>query len=171
MLWLQDIFKNKEGEYSFWDILNSHLKLSLLLAFEKKNGLQSFFQNVKVNRHDYGNVVFFENVFSWEDNISLDSVCQIINLNLDRERDAGSNVSLELDSLFCIYNLLPEYYKNVFYKLPEGISKIHYVFFDKWLVKILNELVIDEVIILPSTLKSISGGLFYDVPCFHIEAN
>jgi len=153
-----------DDEFSYLKILNNRVLLSLLLSLNYfEDWLSEFFQNTYVKRDDYPEVDFFLELFDWDDNIPLASVCEMIYLKI-RSSIMGSPSQNQLYRLYDKYKAFT--YKEDEYKLSEGITSIHKVK-DKYDKKCENEMLDsiyfeckDKTIVMPSTLKSITGAFF-----------
>ena len=176
---LDNLFKT--GKYFDYEkILNSHILLSLLLAFNKENGLNDFYNKVKDNTEKY--IYFFENYYRkeiiFEFEISLDTICKVIDGFYEMEDDIifnqeqiglKSNADIFKIGIFILYPLKEMIYSNdedeKLYKLPEGIKsmngnigEVKYPF-----LEYIRDCIKDKIVEFPSTLKTIYGKPFGDV--------
>lgn len=148
------ILKNENNEYSFYDILNDHQKLTFLLSFDNITE-KDFFSNYYVNRKDY-NLDYEENIFLWTDYIPLETICRIaICENKTQENLYYEFFKLKIKS--------EEYQRFAFgYRMPEGIKSI-FIKDKNTESKILDAIRKESkrgVVFTPSTLITIDGDLF-----------
>ena len=174
---------NKNG-YNYEEILKDNFLLALLLAFDKKNGLENYYNEKKVSSDYYTRLCnFHEDIFKWEKSLPLKIVCDVVNEEKDGLMilvDKDFELALELYN-YCSDNMDIDFYVDDIhnqyqykYILPEGISEIKYdncgVITDLLLNKIrLNS--DGKNIVFPSSLKSLSGCIFGNIYIRSIELN
>ena len=153
------------------NILSDKLKLALLLAFDRKDGIVDFFNQNMINTEEANikySIDYDRDAFVFADRIPLDTCFQI----MESQERAKKQYSISYDNpLYKLYKLtkgLPQYSinnNNDVYDLPEGIIKINvpFIYSTTPLIKYLNEKSLNNVVILPSTLEEISGHVFYDL--------
>ena len=154
-------------------ILDDKLKLALLLAFEKKDGLILFFNQNMLSEEDAStkfNVTYlnYKPEFLFAEKLPLDSCFQIMKAQEKSKKQDSISYDNPLYKLYKLTKGLSQYSinnNNDVYDLPEGIIKINVpnIYSTTPLIKYLNEKSLNNVVILPSTLEEISGHVFYDL--------
>ena len=138
-------------------ILEDKLRLALLLAFDKKNGLIEFFNQ---------NMVFINcdsDAFKFTKKIPLDTYLQIIEAN---ETDESFYLNQPLYKLYKLTMSLPQFSVDSDYKtyyMLEGLTKINIPYIElkpKGLHGYINRKIRNNTVIFPSTLEEISGHVF-----------
>lgn len=132
-------------------------KLSLILAFDSKDGLDEFFNKKLRKSHDIPIGALNDYIFSYGDSIPLSTALRVINPN-----ELKNNIYFR--ELFNLYNLRKNNSTN--YVLPSGITSIHVhkdLIEESYFAKKLRKEVKGKTIIMPDTLVSISGDLFEGV--------
>lgn len=166
---LKMIFKDENRQFDSKKILTNHLLLSLLLALDKKDGLDEFFNNYLVLKANYPNLDFYEDVFSWKDELPLATIFWLMN---------NQGVS---DSLSILYNMTKKTLDNDqnsnIYRFPEGLVAIDYNFLSdkpqktQFILDKIRKDVKNKSVILPSTLVTLLGNIFSCIPLLNIELN
>lgn len=161
--------------YDYEKILNNSFLLALLLAFDKKNGLKKFFTEYKFDHiacHD--NVNLHENIFDWDSELSLETICRIMQV------EKNLNNRKEFPPFFELYNFCNNYIevfnKHELYKysLPEGINSIEYNNYGGMTDSLIHEIRNNssgKTIIFPSSLWYLSGSIFGDISIKDIKLN
>ena len=148
------------------DILNDNLRLALLLAFDRKNGIVDFFNQNMIDTEEAVikfDAYFDSLVFEFADKIPLDTVFQIV------EANDNSDSYQHNHPLYRLYKLtmsLPQFtldggYKT--YDMLEGLVNVNIPYIElnpKGLQGYINEKIIGNTLIFPSTLEEISGHIF-----------
>lgn len=148
-------------------ILKSGYLISLILSFEKENGLDNFFKEYTLSKNYYKDwIKLYPNIIL-EDSLSLDSICTFVEYELEtKEINKYPNI-------YNLYKLIKQIEKNNHennvYKLPEGIKEINgdYGYMSSLtypLLKIIKEKAKDKKIIFPSSLRKITGDIFANTP-------
>lgn len=158
---IKEYFKNGTNEYQIDLILNSKLRLCLLLAFDTKNGLKKMFENIRFRTH-------FPYPFSDKNN--YESTLSNINVMMHLEDEVSLRSALEIISIFYpnynailykLYSLIPSYkVSDKEFKFPEGIIEIDCCDMTRKDSDRIRERCKNKAVYLPSTLKSIDGDLF-----------
>ena len=163
--------------------------LGLILSLNNPLMIKNYFQNFKVSI-DYlreSGVKLFESFYTWEDEISIESLIQLCASKMDKSfvlNNNGINVSLKktLTSLFEIYKTLNIFCSDYGMDLYEGIINLEFNIFsiDRFGSRALNEFkshlkivckTIDDrkyyKLNLPSTLKLLNTNVFDEIedPC------
>lgn len=165
---LENIMKNDNKEYDFYEILFNVKKLAFLLSFNNSGDTLRFFQEFYEPKSEYSNLDFCEDAFKWNDYLPLDTIYTVM-----------ETCELEVyPPLFKFYLLINKRIpKNrYYYKLPEGITKINVGDCNKShsnqkLVDDIRKKMKDKVVIMPSSLKDLGGYLFYGVDVRRIVLN
>lgn len=157
----------ENNQYNYVDILKYRYSLSLLLAFDKENGLSNFLDEFKFDHGQCHDIVeIYEDYgFDWESNLSINTICQLIDCQKTITKD------FKVPNFYKLYSLLNNIKKknfseeNNFYKIPEGLCYIdpQFLHFKKnHLIKFIRENSKDKVVIFPNSLTCIDGNLFGD---------
>ena len=159
--------------------------LGLILSLNNPLMIKNYFQNFKVSI-DYlrkSGVKLFESFYTWEDEISIESLIQLCASKMDKSfvlNNNGINVSLKktLTSLFEIYKTLNIFGSDYRMDLYEGIINLEFNIFsiDRFGSRALNEFkshlkIVCETIDdrkyyklnLPSTLKLLNTNVFDEI--------
>lgn len=159
------IFKS-DDEFSFLEILNNRTLLALLLSLTYcEDWLNQFFTNTYVNISDYPEVDFYQELFDWKEDIPLASVYEMKYLNIKVASFKDKNQVLE-DPLYKLYCIYRNRQVKKEYMLPEGIIAIHRLkerYNAGYEIEMLDSLYYeckDKTIVMPNTLKSITGDFF-----------
>ena len=183
---LNNYLKSTDGKYRYEDILVNRQLLALLLAFDSEEKFDSFFKEYKL---PINNMTFNEkfilptNNFEWEEYIPLETIYTLY------EVDRGIvkkliNIDKNKPLYYEIYRLyygtrlsfvdvdpsLPSYS----YMFPTGIKEIHDYHGekkDKLMSYLTDRLYFNYCLILPSSLKRISGNLFSGTLIKEVQLN
>lgn len=155
----------------YHNILEDKLRLALLLSFDRKNGIVDFFNQNMIDTEEAVikfDAYFDSLVFEFADKIPLDTVFQIV------EANDNSDSYQHNHPLYRLYKLtmsLPQFtlaggYKT--YNMLEGLVNVNMPYislkYDK-LHGYINEKIIGNTLIFPSTLEEISGHIFNTKAC------
>lgn len=148
------------------NILSDKLKLALLLAFDRKDGIVDFFNQNMINTEEANikySIDYDRDAFVFADRIPLDTCFQI----MESQENAKKQYSITYDHpLYKLYKLttnLPQFNIGSIYALPEGLVKINIPYIElnpKGLHEYINRKIQNNTVIFPSTLEEISGYVF-----------
>jgi len=148
------------------NILSDKLKLALLLAFNRKDGIVDFFNQNMINTEEANikySIDYDRDAFVFADRIPLDTCFQI----MESQENAKKQYSITYDHpLYKLYKLtanLPQFNIGSIYALPEGLVKINIPYIElnpKGLHGYINRKIQNNTVIFPSTLEEISGHVF-----------
>ncbi len=173
------VLKNKDNEFSIIDILNDKKKLGLLLAVERKNGLENYFKTCMEPMSKYNYVNFHERIFDFEEILPLDTIYSMIYYNEESS----------LDPLYEVYKILKKEQErnSMYFKLPAGLREINGFYnrmdfenkrkyakeleMEQKFIKRLRDLSSDCVIEFPSSLQRINGNIFSNMSFIDIIFN
>ena len=159
--------------------------LGLILSLNNPLMIKNYFQNFKVSI-DYlreSGVKLFESIYTWENEISIESLIYLCASKMDKSfvlNDNGINVSLKktLTSLFDIYKILNILGSDYRMDLYEGIINLEFNIFsiDRFDSRLLNEFKSHLKVVcgaidnkkyyklnLPSTLKLLNTNVFDEI--------
>lgn len=172
-----------KNDYDYEKILNNNFLLALLLAFDKKKGLKDFFAEYKLDHFScHDNVNLEEDIFDWDCELSLETICRIMQVEKELYKRK------EFPPFFELFRYCNKYYKYIegFYEdrinssrnnyiLPDGICSIEYSNYDglknNALINKLRENSSGKTIIFPSSLWYLSGSIFGDISIKDIKLN
>ncbi len=160
--------------YDYEKILNNSFLLALLLAFNRINGLKKFFTEYKFDHMTCHDIVDLqENIFDWDSELSLETICRIMQV------EKKLNNRKEFPPFFELYNFCNNYIREFDdlptnkYVLPSGISSIEYGIYDSLnpLIREIREKSRDKIVFFPPSLWWISGSIFGNTPIKSIILN
>ena len=180
---LKEYFYKNDYDYDYEKILNNNFLLALLLAFDKKKGLKDFFTEYNLDHfacHD--NVNLEEDIFDWDSELSLETICRI--MQVEKE----FNKRKEFPPFFELFRYCNKYCKYIegFYEdriiflryrytLPDGICSIEYSNYDclkiNPLIRKIRENSSEKIIFFPSSIWRLSGSIFGDTSIKGITLN
>ncbi len=145
-----NVLKDGEKEYDWYKILNSKFLLSFLISLESKKGILEFFRFTKDKKDKYDSILD-DGVFTWESEIPLESICELIKLD--------NGLSKLYEKLFV--PIREKYDYPYVYHIPEGIISIDCTKSKTSdLLEKIRSLSDGKVVYTPSTLKRIDGDIF-----------
>lgn len=160
---IKKLLKNGQRTFEVEEIMNDRVLLSLILAFDKENGLDSLSIDKKQVDID-----LYEDICEWEENISLKTIDQLRKIENTPITDEDSlYIKLyNLHKAYCPKNYIPP----LTFFLPEEIIKLKSI--ESWTSKsryshFAYKLRNSEAIILPPKLKSIEKGVFDECDALH----
>ena len=160
---IKKLLKNGQRTFEVQEIMNDRVRLSLIVAFDKANGLDSLrFDKEQVD------IELYEDICEWEDNISLKTIDQLREIEKIPITDE-ENLYIKLYHMhktYCPKNYIPP----LTFFLPEEIIKLKTI--ESWTRKsryshFAHMLRNSETIILPPRLKSIEEGVFDGCDALH----
>ncbi len=165
--YIKAVILNGKKEFNTFSILNDHKVLSFILSFNSLADLKEFYKKTKVPKSEYSEVDFYEDYVEWEEDLPLDTIYRIKKCN----KNTKDTLMQDDDPLFSLYLMCgPLMYptNSASYSLPEGLTKIdesaadyiHDLELSK-MQEYLKSLCLKKIIIMPSSLKEISGNPFY----------
>ncbi len=146
-----NILKGEKNYFDYEEILTNKYLLNVLIACDTLEGLANLFKNYMVRKEDYEYLDFYEEAFSWNEEVSLGAIAW---LTYYQGKDNES----------ILYNLVNKHYKKDDYILPEGLREIENTessyFSNYYLTLKANlELIYGDMngknLIMPSTLRQI----------------
>lgn len=155
--YLNSYFKSFDGKYRYVDILFNRNLLGLLLAFDNEKSFNNFFKEYKYSKN--GTVVNKSiNLpwmnFEWDKYLPLETIYTLYEIE-GRDKPPFYDI-------YKLYHKIEKNYKftDSYYYLPEGIQVIDDPGGDKELLSHIEKKSNNKVVVLPSTLKKISGSVF-----------
>lgn len=159
------LYLNDKNNFAH-NILLTKLKLALLLAFDRKDGIVDFFNQNMINTEEANikySIDYDCNAFELADRIPLDTCFQI----MESQEKTKKQYSIVYDHpLYKLYKLtmnLPQFNIGSIYALPEGLVKINIPYIElnpKGLHGYINRKIQNNTVIFPSTLEEINGHVF-----------
>lgn len=169
-----NVIKNGEKEFIMFNVLRTRKILAFLLSFDYNRGLISFFYEIKCQKSEYPTVDYYDECFEWEDTLSLETIFRIKKCNI--EVDPQNNKAD--DPLYRLYTMCSNESKETSsYALPEGLSAMKIPVYSEWdkkfsaVVDYIKKKAYTKIVVMPSSLKSISGNLFYKMRIGKIVLN
>lgn len=171
---IMNVIKNGENEFIVFNILSNRKILAFLLSFDYNRGLTPFFHEIKCQKSEYPTVDYYDECFEWEDTLSLETIFRIkkCNIEVDPQNDMAD------DHLYRLYTMCSNESKETSsYALPEGLSAIKIpIGYERnkklsQVVDYIKKKAYMKIIVMPSSLKSISGNLFYKMKIGTIVLN
>lgn len=155
---IREYYKGDWGGYDGDYVLYKKYMLNLLLSFDKEDGFKKMLSNniLLANSTDNDERNEFENIFSNISGIEWDYLVPLVSL-LSIIDDFSCNHPINR-----LYQLMKKSEINTtYYKLPEGIISIDSDILSSRVSKYIRREIKDKKeLVMPSTLKSISGNLF-----------
>ncbi len=155
---IREYYKGDWGGYDGDYVLYKKYMLNLLLSFDKEDGFKKMLSNniLLANLTDNDERNEFENIFSNISGIEWDYLVPLVSL-LSIIDDFSCNHPINR-----LYQLMKKSEINTtYYKLPEGIISIDSDILSSRVSKYIRREIKDKKeLVMPSTLKSISGNLF-----------
>jgi len=155
--YLNSYLKSADGKYRYADILFNRNLLALLLAFDDHESFNNFFKEYKYFKN--GTVVNKSiNLpwinFEWDNYLPLETIYTLYEID-GRDKPPFYDI-------YKLYHKIEKKYNftDIYYYLPEGIQAIDNTSGDKELLSHIKEKSDNKVVVLPSTLKRISGSIF-----------
>ncbi len=106
-----NILKEEKNYYDYEEILTNKYLLNFLIACDTTEGLDNLFKKYMVKKEDYEYLDFYEDAFSWNEDVSLGAIAWLAYYQ------GKDNESI-------LYNLVNKHYKKDNYYLPEGLREI-----------------------------------------------
>jgi len=156
------ILKDGDRKFDYNKILSDTLLLSLLLSFDGRNGFKKLYKEYKVNKSEVDYVDFHEEICKWEDELSLDTIYKLISNDKDL---------LPLFKLYYHYIIIEMFSKKSYiftYEFLEGLIELNIPEYQIQL-KVNDSLFLEQIksncdrkqiIILPSSMRKITGNVF-----------
>lgn len=157
-----NIFRNDDGVFSTYEILNNRKLLMFLISLDYKTGVTDFFNNYMVNIKDYE--IPKQSAFTWEEKVPLRTIMELMECGY-LEGD---------DKLFSFYKMIKTIFEDAGrYFIFEGIKKINVELDitrkDEILLIEINKKSKGKTVYTPSTLKDIGG--FFNFSCTSLVLN
>ncbi len=160
-----NLFRNKDGIFSSYDILNNKKLFAFLNSLDYRENLSrviDFFNDFMVNISDYE--IPENSAFTWEEKVPLITVMKLMECGYLSQND----------EIYSFYELVKDKIENIYIcKIPEGISEINVgldiITKDEKLINMINSKAKDKKVYTPSTLKSIIG--FFNIDCESLILN
>ena len=159
----------KTGKYfDYEEILETHMLIALILAFEKENGIKKFFEEFKEYRSKYHNGFYYRVGMYFEEKIPLETFCKVLTSVCDAGEVKNASLSYDIYSLDCLREIMSKEDIKSIYKIPDGIKGISDSGKDNHpflltMRKDLENKVKDQddiCVVFPSTLRYIKGSIF-----------
>ena len=159
----------KTGKYfDYEEILETHMLIALILAFEKENGIKKFFEEFKEYRSKYHNGFYYRVGMYFEEKIPLETFCKVLTSICDAGEIKNASLCYDIYSLDCLREIMSKEDIKSIYKIPDGIKGISDSGKDNHpflltMRKDLENKVKDQddiCVVFPSTLRYIEGSIF-----------
>ena len=156
---LNSYFKGFDGNYKYIDILCNRKLLALLLAFDSEEKFNKFFKEYKYPTNgmvvsDCINLPYMN--FEWDKSLPLETIYTLYEVD-GKDKPPVYDIYKYYHKIKKAYNFTDSYYY-----LPEGLQAIYNTGGDKELLSYIKKKSDNKVVVLPSTLKTISGAIFGD---------
>lgn len=164
-----NIIKEDGIEFSFWNIINNRQLLGLLVAFDKRDGLKEYFDNIMVEKKEYLSTVdFHEDIFKYNLAVPLSTV-------FDALYYSGEET---FSPSYDLYKMMKEQEDNLVFRLPLGLTKVNLKmsyhdlgFFDWKFVQTIRDKSDYAWLEFPSSLVEIEGNIFENIHSSDVELN
>ena len=159
--------KGSLSQFRLDNILIDKLKLALLLAFDKKDGLVQYFNQNKIRIDDNQrfSLDYDPRMYKFQEEIPLDTCFQIMTANDDNKHYQFNH------PLYKLYKLTanqPQFLNSNIYDLMEGLISIRInrpLDEDDNILEYINKKAHNKTVIFPQSLEEIDGRLFNKETC------
>ena len=170
----------KTGKYfDYEEILETHMLIALILAFEKENGIKKFFEEFKEYRSKYHNGFYYRVGMYFEEKIPLETFCKVLTSVCDAGEVKNASLGYDIYSLDCLREIMSKEDIKIIYKIPDGIKGISDSGKDNHpflltMRKDLENKVKDQddiCVVFPFTLRYIEGSIFETIKIKMLKFN